>query len=59
LQFPDGSWHLLQQFSAGNSWTWNTSGLPKGTYVLHVWANNQGSYYGAYETFGSATYVLS
>jgi hypothetical protein len=59
LQFPDGSWHQLQPFGPGNSWTWNTAGLPKGTYVLHVWANNQGSYYGAYETFGSATYVLS
>jgi uncharacterized protein YkwD len=59
VQYPDGSWHQLQPFAPGNSWTWNTAGLPKGTYVVHVWANNQGSYYGAYQTFGSATYLLT
>jgi hypothetical protein len=59
LQYPDGTWHLMQPFSSSSAWTWTTTAFPTGTYVVHVWANNQGSYYGAYQAFGSATYVLN
>jgi hypothetical protein len=59
LQYPDGTWHMMRAFSSGNSWTWATVGFPKGKYVLHFWANNQGSFYGAFQTFGTATFTLT
>ena len=43
----------------GPAWTWKTgSTYAKGTYHIHAWANNQGSYYGAFQTFGTSTYKL-
>ena len=60
LQYPGGSWYLLQKFTPGlTTWQWNTAGYPKGNYVVHVWANNQGSSYSTYETYGTATYTLT
>jgi IPT/TIG domain-containing protein/cysteine-rich secretory family protein len=59
LQYPDGTWHKMRSFSSSNAWTWTTTGFPKGQYVLHFWANNQGSYYGALQTFGTSTYTLT
>jgi hypothetical protein len=60
LQYPGGSWYLLQKFAPGvTTWQWNTAGYPKGNYVVHVWANNQGSDYSTLETYGNATYTLT
>jgi spore germination protein YaaH len=59
LQWVDGTWHRMTGFG-GASWTWNTSsGYSKGTYHIHVWANQQGAYTGAFEAVGSSTYTLS
>jgi phosphatidylinositol-3-phosphatase len=59
LQWVDGTWHRMTSFG-GPTWTWNTaSGYSKGTYHVHAWANQQGAYTGAFETFGSSTYTLS
>jgi hypothetical protein len=45
-------------YSTTNTWTWETLGLPTGTYIVQVWARNVGS--GApYEAFTPVeTYVL-
>ncbi|HKW59009.1 MAG TPA: glycoside hydrolase family 18 protein [Candidatus Dormibacteraeota bacterium] len=59
LQYPDQSWHMVQAFTAGNTWQWNTALYPKGRYTLHVWANEAGSNYATYQTYGSATYTVS
>jgi hypothetical protein len=59
LQYPDGTWHLMQPFSSGSTWTWSTTGFQRGTYVVHMWANNQNSSYRAFQTFGSSTYTLT
>ncbi|HXN01153.1 MAG TPA: PQQ-binding-like beta-propeller repeat protein [Candidatus Dormibacteraeota bacterium] len=59
LQYPDGSWHLMRSFSATTTWTWNSTGFAKGTYTIHVWANNSGADTGRYEVIGSAAYSLS
>jgi uncharacterized protein (DUF2141 family) len=58
LEYPDGTWHLMQGFGAG-TWNWTTTGLPKGNYVVHVWANQQGAGTSTWETYGSATYTLT
>ena len=59
LQYPDGTWHLMRTFSTTTTWTWDTTGLPKGNYVIHVWANNQGDDTRTNETYGTATYSLT
>jgi hypothetical protein len=56
---PAGVWHLEQGFGTQNTWTWSTTGWPKGTYTVHVWANNQGSDTSKYQTIGSGSYALS
>ncbi len=59
LQYPNGTWVMKQLFSVGTTWLWNTTSLPKGTYNVHVWANNQGADTSTYETFGTATFTLT
>jgi polyvinyl alcohol dehydrogenase (cytochrome) len=59
LQWVNGTWHRMTGFG-GPSWTWNTrSGYSKGTYHIHVWANQQGAFTGAFEIIGSSTYTLN
>jgi hypothetical protein len=59
LQWINGTWHRMTDFG-GPTWTWKTgSTYAKGTYHIHVWANQQGAYTGAFETFGSSTYTLN
>jgi len=60
LQWPDGTWHLIQPFPTGMTWFWNTTtGYSKGTYRIHVWANNQGADTSVWEAIGEATYTLT
>jgi spore germination protein YaaH len=56
---PAGTWHLMRSFGTGNSWTWNTAGWAKGTYTVHVWADQQGSDPATHEAIGSSTYTVS
>jgi hypothetical protein len=55
---PAGTWHLEQAFGYGYRWTWNTAGWQKGTYTIHVWANQVGVNATVHEAIGSATYTL-
>jgi beta-glucanase (GH16 family) len=59
LMYPDGSWHMVRAFSTTSTWLWDSSGLPKGTYVVHVWANAQGGNTDSWQAYGSATYTLT
>jgi spore germination protein YaaH len=59
LMDPSGAWHVVQLFGTTAKWTWNTSGWPKGTYTLHVWADQQGAGASVHEAIGSATYTLT
>jgi spore germination protein YaaH len=59
LQYPDSTWHLIGPFTTASSWAWNTAGYPKGNYVIHVWANQQGSDTSSWQAYGSATYTLT
>jgi polyvinyl alcohol dehydrogenase (cytochrome) len=58
LQDTAGKWRLMRGFGA-STWTWSTAGWAKGVYHIHAWANQQGAYSGAFETYGSATRTLS
>jgi hypothetical protein len=60
LQWPDATWHLMQPFGSGTSWFWNTTtGYSKGTYRIHVWADNQAADTSTWEVVGEATYTLT
>jgi hypothetical protein len=60
IQYPDLTWHELSAgFIASNTLTWDTTGRVKGTYVLHVWVNNQGADQSTYETIGATTHILT
>jgi hypothetical protein len=55
VQYPDSTWHFLQNFG-GPTFNWNTTGLAAGGYTIHVWANTQGN---GYDAVGSAAYSLT
>jgi cell wall-associated protease len=59
LHDPAGVWHQMQAFSTTATWQWNSAVWAKGTYTIHVWANQQGASTSTYETIGSATYTLT
>jgi hypothetical protein len=48
----------MQTFGSTNTWTWSTAGWAKGTYTIHVWADQQGTDPSVHEAIGSATYTL-
>jgi len=53
-----GQWSVGQAYSGNPTWTWNTTGLSAGTYMLEVWARSTGSS-SPYEAFQSVTYTLN
>jgi hypothetical protein len=59
LQYPDGTWHLMQTFTPGGAtWQWKTTGFPKGNYVVRVWANNKGSDTSTFDVYASESFTL-
>jgi photosystem II stability/assembly factor-like uncharacterized protein len=54
---PGGSWTIKQNYSTSNTFTWNTTGLPAGTYGVEVDVRNQGSTV-SYEAVKTISYVL-
>jgi hypothetical protein len=49
-------WTMQQDYSTA-SWTWDTTGLPVGTYQVGVWARQNGSTR-AYEAYGFDTFAV-
>ena len=58
LQDTTGAWRRMTGFG-GNTWTWTTAGWARGTYHVHVWANQQGSDYSAWQAWGGSTLILN
>ncbi|HXJ47927.1 MAG TPA: hypothetical protein VNF91_02045, partial [Candidatus Acidoferrum sp.] len=56
---PAGTWHLMQAFGYGSTWTWLSAGLPKGTYTIHAWADQLGTDPSLHQAIGSATFTLT
>ena len=40
---PGGSWQVVRAYSSSNTFTWNTNGLPAGTYLYTAWARDTSS----------------
>jgi hypothetical protein len=43
IQAPGGAWTILQAYGPNATATWNTAGLPAGTYYFDVWVKQSGS----------------
>jgi outer membrane protein assembly factor BamB len=54
---PGGSWTVKQAYSATTTWSWNTSGMPLGTYQVGVWAKASASS-ASYDAYFIGTYQL-
>ena len=59
VQYPNGTWYLKRPFLTDPTWSWDTTGLAKGTYTVHVWANNAGDSQAAWEAYGTSTVTLN
>jgi hypothetical protein len=59
LKAPAGTWYLVQSFGGSSTWQWDTTGWARGTYTVHVWANNLGADTSTWEAYGSATWTLT
>ena len=53
---PGGTWTVQRDYGSA-TWSWNTAGLPAGTYQVGVWARQPGTAK-AYDSFGITTFVL-
>ncbi len=54
---PGGSWTVEQSFRPATTWSWNTSGMPLGTYQVGVWAKASAST-ASYDVYFIGTYTL-
>jgi putative pyrroloquinoline-quinone binding quinoprotein len=59
VQYLDGSWHMLQGFSANATFNFTTTGFAPGVYTVHVWANQFGDPMATWEAYGSDTVTLT
>jgi hypothetical protein len=58
VQSTTGVWTLARDWGGSNLLSWNTAGLPAGTYHIVVWARQNGSS-ASYEAVGNTPYVLT
>lgn len=57
IQDTNGNWTMVQDYD-GPNYSWNTVGLPGGTYHIDVWVRETGSS-AAYESFVNVPYTLN
>jgi hypothetical protein len=53
------TWQLLSGYQTANTFTWNTSGLAPGSYVVDVWVENQGGSPTGHDTYAYLTFSLT
>jgi hypothetical protein len=55
---PGGTWQLAQDYSSSNTYTFNTTGQPTGTYDYQVWARASGST-AAYDSYAASSFAVN
>jgi hypothetical protein len=58
IQYPNGTWYLKRGWG-GDTFNWSTTGLARGSYNVHVWANQAGDSTKTWEAYGSDTVTLT
>ncbi len=59
------SWTVVQAYSTSNTFSWNTTGKPKGNYQVAVWVRDASSVgaasnaFGAWDLFTSTQYAVT
>jgi hypothetical protein len=59
IGYPNGTWQVLRPWQAAKDFTWNTNPLARGTFTIHIWANNTGDSMTRYEAVASSTVTLT
>jgi hypothetical protein len=59
IRYPDMKWRLARTFNTTAAFTWDTTGLRPGTYVIHLWANQSGGQTSTYEALDELIYTLT
>jgi hypothetical protein len=54
---PGGTWRTLRNYTSTNTFTWDTTGLARGTWQIGVWARAIGSRH-SYDAYALITYAL-
>jgi hypothetical protein len=58
IGYSNGTWQVLRDWGTAN-FDWVTSASAKGTYTIHVWANNVGDSTATWEAYTSSTVTLT
>jgi hypothetical protein len=56
VQYPNGTWNLMQGWGSTGTFSWNTAGLAPGVYTIHAWAGRSTS---TWDSIGAATVTLT
>jgi hypothetical protein len=55
---PDGVWVEMQPWSSSNTFTWDTTGQPLGSWNMRLWVRDA-PFYNAAQVYGYSTFVLN
>jgi hypothetical protein len=55
---PGGAWRIVQDYSTSATWSWNTAGNARGTYLLEVDVRDHGSA-SSYDSVANLSFALS
>jgi len=58
LKPPGQSWRIVRGYATGNTWTWNTTGNPPGTYFFSIWVRAASSS-ASFDAYQAITYSLT
>jgi hypothetical protein len=58
IGYSNGTWQVLRTWGTAN-FSWVTNPLAKGTYTIHIWANNTGDSTAAWEAYATSTVTLT
>lgn len=56
---PNGTWTLVQDWSAVGFYDWNTSGLPNGLYQMQVWVRDANGWPNQFDAYGYHYFTLA
>lgn len=59
VQYPNGKWGTLRDFSTDPTFTWNTTGLAPGKYKVDVWATHPGHSMTSVEVYGLSLVTMT
>jgi hypothetical protein len=53
------NWQSQTPYGTGTTYTWNTTGLAPGQYLIDMWVENQGGPASSYDTYAAQWFTVS